>query len=226
MFLIKFSRPIRAFALAAVTLSLVAGPALAQDKKAPEKKAAEEIPASVTHQMYLDMKLGNLDIHGDNAVVEALVLQRDIPITYEYISTLMRTPNAFGNGPACIVCHGSNDPTKSYRGLDLSSCEGILRGATENPTRPIIVPGNPDGSLLIRMIRNNRMPLGVPFFHPVSSEAIDTIKKWIDDGAKDDEFFQKSVLTLFSNPEAFGGSAPCVECHKSHRDPPSFNEVN
>ncbi|MBC8338258.1 MAG: hypothetical protein H8E39_06165 [Alphaproteobacteria bacterium] len=181
---------------------------------------------SVTHQMYLDMKLGKLNIHGDNAVVEALVLQRDLPITYDYIATLMRTPNAFGDGPACIVCHSSNDPAKSYRGLDLSSCEGILRGSTEEPPRSVIVPGKPGASTLTHMLRDNRMPLGVPFFHPIESDAINAVKDWIDSGGANDDTFKKKVLPLFSDPKAFGGEAPCIECHRSFRDPPSFNEVN
>ncbi len=86
---------------------------------------------SVTDEMWRKIRLGELKIEGDHGAVEALVLQGSIPITYEYVAQLLRTPNAFGEGPACIVCHSSNDPAKSYRGLDLSSCEGILRGATE-----------------------------------------------------------------------------------------------
>jgi len=191
-----------------------------------QAQAPEPASDSVTHQMYLDMKLGKLNIHGDNAVVEALVLQRDIPITYDYIATLMRTPNAFGDGPACIVCHSSNEPDESYRGLDLSSCEGILRGSTEEPPKPVIVPGKPEASLLTHMLRDNRMPLGVPFFHPVNTEAIETVKAWIDDGARDDEAFQKTILPMFTDAEALGGDVPCTECHQSFRDPPSFNEVN
>lgn len=221
-----------------LTAVLVAGglalPALAADpapKATPAATAAtttaeKDASGSVTHQMYLDMKLGKLNIHGDNAVVEALVLQRHIPVTYDYIATLMRTPNAFGDGPACIVCHSSNDPSKSYRGLDLSTCEGILRGVTEEPRRPVIVPGKPKESDIVKRLQHNRMPLGVPFFHPVDTDSINAVKKWIDDGAKNDEAFQKQVLPLFSKADAFGGSAACVECHNSFRDPPSFNEVN
>ncbi len=206
-------------ALVGAALAMVASAALAQSE-------GERAPESVTHQMYLDMKLGKLDIHGDNAVVEALVLQRHIPITYDYIATLMRTPNAFGEGPACIVCHSSNDPAKSYRGLDLSTCEGILRGSTEDPARPIIVPGKPTASLLTNMIRDNRMPLGVEFFQPVDTESISAVYDWIESGAADDETFRTQILPLFADPEAFEGGAPCVECHQSFRDPPSFNEVN
>ena len=146
--------------------------------------------SSITHKMYLDMKLGKLHIEGDNAVVDALILQRNIPITYDYIATLMRTPNAFGEGPACIVCHSSNNPDKSYRGLDLSSCEGILRGATESPSRPVIHPGQSTNNLIVHMLQNNRMPLGVPFFQNIDTPAINSIRDWIDAGAKDDEVFK------------------------------------
>jgi hypothetical protein len=186
----------------------------------------ENVPSSITHKMYLDMKLGKLHIEGDNAVVDALILQRNIPITYDYIATLMRTPNAFGEGPACIVCHSSNDPQKSYRGLDLSSCEGILRGATEPPARPVIHPGQRGANLIVHMLQNNRMPLGVPFFQNIDTPEINSIRDWIEAGAKNDEKFNKTILPLLNDEKAFGGDAPCTECHKSYRDPPSFNEVN
>lgn len=198
-------------ALAAV-LTLAAGAGWAQE--------------SLTRAMYKDAKLHKLDIHGDNAVVESLVLRRHIPITYDYVASLMRSPNAFGAGPACIVCHASPDPAKSYRGMDLSTCEGMHAGATEEPARPVVVPGKPEESLLVQMLRNNRMPLGVPFLHEVDSEAILAVKGWIDGGAKNDETFTYKVLPLFSKADAFGGAAACVECHSSFRDPPSFNEVN
>lgn len=202
-----------------------AAPAAAPAAKSTPKEE-EELAASATHQMYLDMKLGKLNIHGDNAVVEALVLQRNIPVTYDYMATLMRTPNAFGKGPACIVCHGSNDPAKSYRGLDLSSCEGILRGSTEKPARPVINAGDSNSSLLAQMLRNNRMPLGVSFFQHIDTASIKAVRDWINAGAKDDDNFKKNVQPLLSKDDAFGSNAACVECHKSYRDPPSFNEVN
>jgi hypothetical protein len=181
---------------------------------------------SLTREMYRQMQLGNLNVHGDEAAVEALVLQLNIPITYDYIATLLRTPNAFGQGPACIVCHSSNDPQRSYRGLDLSTCEGILRGATEAPARPLIVPGKPERSLLVKKLRDNRMPLGVSFLHPTDTENILRVKAWIDGGAKNDEQFSKDIMPLFQTADAFGTENPCISCHSSFRDPPSFNEVN
>jgi hypothetical protein len=183
-------------------------------------------PDSVTHQMWLKIRMGELKIEGDHSAVNTLVLQGNIPITYDYISTLMRTPNAFGNGPACIVCHSSNDPSKSYRGLDLSTCEGILRGATEEPARPVIVPGKPGQSRLVHKLQNNRMPLGVSFLHPTDSESILKVKKWIDDGAKNDEHFSAEILPMLAEPTAFGSDVACISCHAGFRDPPHFNEVN
>ncbi|MBF0455645.1 MAG: hypothetical protein HQL72_12620 [Magnetococcales bacterium] len=170
---------------------------------------------SLTNQVYRDIRQGKLNIQGDHSAVEVLILQREIPITYDYISIMMRTPNAFGEGPACIVCHSSNNPEHSYRGLDLSTCEGILRGSTEDPPRPIILPGNPEKSPLVRRLHSNRMPLGIPFFHPNDGPSIQMVKQWINDGAKNDEHFNKSVLPLFSDKEAFGGDFPCSECHPS-----------
>ena len=183
-------------------------------------------PDSLTHQMWRSIMLGELKIEGDHGAVEALILQGNIPITYDYVATLMRTPNAFGDGPACIVCHSSNDPKRSYRGLDLSSCEGILRGATEVPAQPAIVPGKPLESRLVHKLRNNRMPLGVSFLQPLDTENINQVKDWINAGAKDDESFKKSILPLFSDPIAFGSDVPCISCHSSFRDPPSFHGVN
>ncbi len=153
---------------------------------------------SLTREMYRQMRLGNLNVHGDEAAVETLVLQLNIPITYDYIATLLRTPNAFGQGPACIVCHSSNDPQRSYRGLDLSTCEGILRGATEAPARPLIVPGKPEQSLLVKKLRNNRMPLGVSFLHPTDTDNILKVKGWIAQGAKNNEYFGQEILPLFN----------------------------
>lgn len=155
-----------------------------------------------------------------------LVVERDIPITYEYISTLMRLPNAFGEGASCVICHSSSDPKKSYRGLDLTSCEGILTGATESPARAIVKAGDPDHSSIKRYLRNNRMPLGVAFDYPKDTENILVVKKWIDDGAKNDAHFQKNVLPLFDLPEAFGGPARCTDCHMSNQEPPSFHELD
>ncbi len=65
---------------------------------------------SAADEMWRKIRLGEFKIEGDHGAVEALVLQGNIPITYEYVAQLLCTPNALGEGPACIVCHSSNDP--------------------------------------------------------------------------------------------------------------------
>jgi len=187
--------------------------------------------------------------------VTRLVVERNIPITYDYIATLLRIPNAFGEGAACVVCHSSNDPDRAYRGLNLSTCEGIIRGAVvchssndpdrayrglnlstcegiirgamEVPVRgPTVVPGHPENSLIMRFLRNNRMPMGIPFDYPINGKPILQVKKWIDDGAKNDGFFKQEVLSQFKTRKVFGIFAACTDCHMASSEPPSFNGLD
>jgi hypothetical protein len=159
--------------------------------------------------------------------VTRLVVERNIPITYDYIATLLRIPNAFGEGAACVVCHSSNNPDQAYRGLNLSTCEGIIRGAMEAPVRgPTVAPGHPENSLILRFLRNNRMPMGIPFDYPIDGKPILQIKKWINNGAKNDAFFKEEVLSVLSTRNTFGIFAACTDCHMASSEPPSFNGLN
>jgi hypothetical protein len=167
-----------------------------------------------------------LQMASHEAAVHKLVVSRNISITYDYIEMLMRLPNAFGEGAACVICHSSNDPEKSYRGLDLSTCEGILKGSAEIPARKVVIPGKPKKGLVRRHLRNNRMPFGVAFDYPTDTPNILTVKKWIDNGAREDDFFSREVLPLFKAPNAFGSPVPCTGCHMSNQEPPSFHELD
>ena len=164
------------------------------------------------------------DIEPHAQAVTKLVIERNIEITYDYVATLMRLPNAFGEGAACVICHGSNDLAKSYRGLDLTTCGGIIKGAMEPPVRPIITPGKASG-LLARHLQRNRMPYGVEFDFPQDTPNIETVRQWIDDGARNDNHFNRNVLPLFAQKEAFGASHSCVSCHMSN-DRESVNELD
>ncbi len=164
------------------------------------------------------------DAH-ETAVME-LVVKKGIPIPTSYIETLFRIPNAFGEGAACIICHSSNNAEHSYRGLDLTSCTGLLKGSVEAPAHKVVVPGNPKKSLVRRYLRNNRMPLGVAFNYPPDTENILAVKKWIDEGAKDTNNFEQKILPLFNQKNAFGTEQTCVECHMSNQEPPSFHELD
>lgn len=183
---------------------------------------------SVNADWIEDLRQGKIGLAGDDAAVDMLILQRHIPIPYDYIATLMRTPNAFGQGVACIICHSSTDPAKSYRGLDLSTCEGIRKGSTEPPARPLFEPGKPaKTSILGRRMRNNRMPLGVHFSTHAKAESVTAVRNWIAAGAKNDATFQDQVLPLFKADNAFAeGSPGCTQCHMSNQEPPSFHELD
>ncbi|MFN3883644.1 MAG: hypothetical protein ACK4Q4_02660 [Rhodocyclaceae bacterium] len=210
-----------AMALAAMAgIVCASAPSLAEDQR--------HVGPSLTEQWIDDLRQGKVKLEGDADAVKTLILARNIPIPYDYIATLMRTPNAFGQGPACIVCHSSTDPKKSYRGLDLSTCEGIKQGSTETPARPLFEPGKPaNKSVLIRRLRNNRMPLGIHFSLSADSPAVETVRQWIADGAQNDDNFKKNVLPLFKKKNAFGPNTPaCSTCHMSNKEPPSFHELN
>ena len=178
-----------------IVLSIVMGLGCLNSVVWAQTKAKNEennkIAKSITQEWIEELRHGELKVEGDRDAVNDLILARNIPIPYNYISILMRTPNAFGQGPACIVCHSSSDPAKSYRGLNLSTCEGIKKGSTEKPVRPIFKIGQPaKESILIRRLRNNRMPFAVSFAAPIDSPAIQKVRDWIRSGAPNDENFK------------------------------------
>ncbi len=183
---------------------------------------------TLSEQYADDIRKGEVHIEGDHAAVTELILKKNLPIPYSYIAQLMSSPNAFGSGPACIVCHASNDPTTSYRGLDLSTCDGIKQGSTEAPARALFVPGeDPKREIMGRRLRNNRMPLGVSFNVPHDSKEILAIEAWIAGGAANDDDFQKNILPLFNTDNVFAEDTPaCSTCHMSNQEPPSFHELD
>src|SRR5436190_16616226 len=80
----------------------------------------------------------------------------------------------------CNTCHGDAGGlnTRSYREIILGGNLG-----------KVILPGDPDGSLLIHFVDGrrgtaHRMPKGG---RPLSPAQIDTLRRWIAEGAKDDD---------------------------------------
>ena len=97
---------------------------------------------TIAEQFIQDMKDGKItEAAAEDHVAQELIIKRDIPITCKYISVLMNTPNAFGLGVACTVCHNSQDASKSNRGLDLSTGKGIIEGFAEKPKHTLFTPG-------------------------------------------------------------------------------------
>ncbi len=79
----------------------------------------------------------------------------------------------------CASCHGA---VKPRGGLRLDTAEAALKGGKEGPA---VIPGQSEESPLIAAVlgegTSERMPLKRP---PLSAKEIDTLKAWIDQGAK------------------------------------------
>ena len=83
----------------------------------------------------------------------------------------------------CLECHQKGGPGTEASGLDMSSYEGLMKGTKYGP---MVVPGDPDTSNLMRMIdhkvdKSIHMPHGKK---KLSSCDIDMFRRWIKQGAK------------------------------------------
>lgn len=80
----------------------------------------------------------------------------------------------------CYRCHG----WMNHRGgLSLSTPAGILKGGKHGP---VIVPGDPDKSLLVKLIRHEgpaNDPRPMPPKSKISDADIATVEQWIKAGA-------------------------------------------
>lgn len=91
--------------------------------------------------------------------------------------------------PKCLECHGQPGPAAD---LDLSSRASIL-------ARGVVVPGEPDKSLLIEKVTSGEMPLAGD---PLPESEIALLRDWITAGAPDAP--PAEVATLRSITPAFG----------------------
>jgi len=94
----------------------------------------------------------------------------------EPVSTLFETDVAPIFTSACIGCHGNEKPKA---GLDLSTPQGVVEGSESGP---IIVAGNPDASRLFELVETGEMPPKESA--RLSAEQIETIRNWIERGAR------------------------------------------
>ena len=77
----------------------------------------------------------------------------------------------------CIGCHG---PAQALSKLDLSSRESMIKGGARGPS---LVPGSAPDSLLYQVIAGNSK-LQMPPGRPLSSDAVELVKQWINGGAQ------------------------------------------
>ena len=111
----------------------------------------------------------------------------------------------------CNRCH---EPNESRSGLDLTRVDTIQRGGDELGAG--IVPGNPDSSPLIHVLTDKAEPAMPSEGGPLSETEINLLRRWIQEGAKDDsqqflredvDFFEREIRPLLF--------ARCFKCHAS-----------
>jgi len=74
----------------------------------------------------------------------------------------------------CHECHGAE---KTEAGLDLRTIEAMLKDGEGGPA---IIPGNPNESLLIKLLESGEMP---PDGARPSREEVARIRRWVEGGA-------------------------------------------
>ncbi|MCP4702473.1 MAG: hypothetical protein GY862_37280 [Gammaproteobacteria bacterium] len=84
----------------------------------------------------------------------------------------------------CIECHTSGGAGTQKSGFDMSSYESVMKGTKFGP---VIVAGDSVSSTLVILVEGRadsslKMPHGDR--QPLSKEETDTLRKWIDQGAK------------------------------------------
>ncbi len=84
----------------------------------------------------------------------------------------------------CIDCHGPDDQESQFR-LDRLSI--MLAGG--NSGEPAVVPGEPEKSFLLKLIRHQEPGMEMPPDESLSPQEIDRIERWIADGARTPESY-------------------------------------
>ncbi len=119
----------------------------------------------------------------------------------------------------CTMCHGGAAPTL---GLNLESVDGLLAGSARGP---VVVPGDPGASELVRRLRGTsqpRMPLTGPPY--LSDAEIDLFVGWIAAGAEPgadqggEDAGTAPAAEAAAGPVTYANVEPiflqnCVRCH-------------
>lgn len=76
---------------------------------------------------------------------------------------------------SCQTCHGGDRGVEE--GLDMSSYANIMAGSDNGP---VVLAGNADGSLMVEMLIQNKMPKRGP---KLTAEQVQLFIDWINQGA-------------------------------------------
>lgn len=98
----------------------------------------------------------------------------------------------------CITCHGG---VKAKAGFSVLFREDAL--AKTESGKPAIIPGDPDGSEMIRRISSNDPEERMPYKHEaLSKQEISILKRWIKQGAQWGDHWAYLPVTKVELPEA------------------------
>jgi hypothetical protein len=75
---------------------------------------------------------------------------------------------------SCVSCHGGE---KTNKGLDVTSYDKLMAGSANGA---VIVPSNADGSKLIQMVADGKMPKRG---QALSAAQVQMLKDWVNAGA-------------------------------------------
>src|SRR4051812_7206991 len=115
------------------------------------------------------------------------------PRSPEYFETRVR-PVLAAN---CYDCHAD----ERMGGLRVDSREALLKGGRSGP---VIVPGDPDKSLLIEAVRQTRATLKMPKGGRLTAAEVDALVEWVKAGAPWPAFAAGSTATS-NSPSASAG---------------------
>ena len=110
----------------------------------------------------------------------------DVPVSFSRDIQPVLTAN-------CAGCH-SPGGAADLAGIEVFLREGesydliVNRQSVQDPNWTIVKPGDPANSLLYLKVSSNNPPVGVRmprFAPPLAPAQIDTIRRWIEEGAED-----------------------------------------
>jgi len=84
----------------------------------------------------------------------------------------------------CVQCHQAGGQGEVASGFDLTTYDGVMKGARFGP---MVIAGDVEGSNMLVLMEGRADPsISMPHGQqkPVSAEEIETIRLWIEQGAK------------------------------------------
>ena len=91
------------------------------------------------------------------------------------------------DGNSCLGCHNEK---KRKGGLDLTTAESVLKGGDSGPA---IIPGQPDKSLMVKLVSKGEMPPGKR--SKLLPGEVKLLRDWIQDGARSREHPEGAPVT-------------------------------